>query len=41
MLNCDVKSLFTNAPSDFTIHLILERVLYKNKEIDTMITEHE
>ena len=40
MLSFDVESLFTNIPLDFTINLILERV-YKNKEIEIMIPEHE
>ena len=40
MLSFDIKSLVTNVPLDFTIHSILKHV-YKNKEIDIMISEHE
>ena len=40
VLSFNVESLFTNIPTDSTINLILERV-YKNKEIDIMIPEHE
>ena len=40
MVSFDVKSLFTNVPSEYTIDLILKRI-YDNGKLSTGITRSE
>ena len=40
MFSIDVKSIFTNAPLDLTIHIILQRI-FDNQEIQTTMTKKE
>ena len=40
LISFDVKSLFTNVTSDFTIYLILKRI-YEDNEIQTNVKKKE
>ena len=39
MVSFNVKALFTNVPSEYTIDLVLKRI-YENHEISTSITRN-